>query len=135
MQKVKTTDLTKCPMCKGKTVVNSIFGSICTNEDCFHEPKPMTAKTMAKGKARIADLKAKANKKQPLVFKRGVTTIRIPLLPAITVNNVRTIDGVNVADIIHGALKQFKPRKNVGIELVFRTGTQGTSMEVVVSKK
>lgn len=53
------TQRTVCVKCKGKTVVNSIFGSICTNEQCLHEPafvaKPVDAKNKdyVKNKKRV----------------------------------------------------------------------------------
>ncbi len=122
MQKKKLTQ--RCPMCKTGNMIHSIFGSICTNEDCFYEPKNV-----------LKDTHKTTVTKKPLVFKRGINKIRIPLLPAITVNNVRTIDGKNVADIIADALKHFKPRKNVDIDVIYTVGTRGVSMEVVVSKK
>lgn len=117
MQKKKLTQT--CPKCNKGTLIVSIFGTICSN--CFYEP--------------VNILKNRATapvKKHPIVFKHGTNKIRIPLLPPLDTDGIVTLDAPK---IINDALKHFKPRKNVRIDLNFTIGTEGKTMEVTISKK
>ena len=89
-------------------------------------------KKLTKSQTRRIEASLKPTPKKPLKFMGGVKTIRIPQLPPFNVDGRVTLDMV---DIINRALKPFKPRKNVRIEAIYRFGTDGTSLEVVITKK
>jgi len=74
----------KCPKCKDGRIIQSIFGSCCSNEKCDYEPKRMSKVQRDFEKLKVTPKEYLLEKqgeapKEMIRFKKGIKTIHIPL--------------------------------------------------------
>jgi hypothetical protein len=80
-------------------------------------------------------LNKKIESKKKLIFKKGVNTLRFPVILPIQLDNGRGDISLNPAQIVSGVLKYFHPRKGIEIEFVYKVGNSGEFGEVIITKK